>query len=96
MAEDEYFEVVDSTGLTDADWTEINKLQRAYRDGGKKALNAAMAELAKEPIRFATVIGAFFPDMIREAMKDAVAEAGMTEGDIRELVRKLESPARDQ
>ena len=32
--------------------------------------------------------------MIREAMKDAVAEAGMTEEDIRERVRKLESPAR--
>jgi hypothetical protein len=55
-----------------------------------------MAELANDPIRFATVIGAFFPDMIREAMKDAVAEAGMTEEDIREMVRKLESPARDQ
>jgi hypothetical protein len=96
MADDEPFEVVDSAGLTDADWTEINKLQTAYRKGGKKALNAAMAELAKDPIRFATVIGAFFPDMIREAMKDAVAEAGMTEEDIREMVRKLESPARDQ
>jgi hypothetical protein len=96
MADDEPFEVVDSIGLTDADWTEINRLQGAYRRGGKKALNAAMTELAKDPIRFAAVIGAFFPDMIREAMKDAVAEAGMTEEDIRELVRKLESPARDQ
>jgi hypothetical protein len=96
MADDEPFEVVDSTGLTDTDWAEINKLQRTYREGGKKALNTAMAELAKDPIRFTAVIGAFFPDMIREAMKDAVAEAGMTEEDIREMVRKLESPARDQ
>jgi hypothetical protein len=93
---DEPFEVVDSSGLTDADWAEINKLQRAYKSGGRVALNSAMTELAKEPIKFATVIGAFFPDMLREAIKDSMAEAGMTEEDIRELVRKLESPARDQ
>ena len=55
-----------------------------------------MAVLAKDPIRFAAVIGAFFPEIIREAMKDAVAEAGLTEGDLREMVRKLESPAPDQ
>jgi hypothetical protein len=29
-------------------------------------------------------------------MKDAVAEAGMNEEDISEMVRKFESPARDQ
>jgi hypothetical protein len=96
MAEDEPFEVVDSEGLTDADWAEINKLQHAYREGGKKNLDKAMAKLAEDPIRFTSVIGAFFPEMIREAMKDAVAESGMTEEDIREMVRKLESPARDQ
>jgi pyruvate/2-oxoglutarate dehydrogenase complex dihydrolipoamide dehydrogenase (E3) component len=93
---DDPFEVIESSGLTDADWAEINKLQRAYRDGGKKGLSKAMAELAKDPIRFATVVGAFFPEMIREAIKDAMAEAGMTEEDLREMIRKLESPARNQ
>jgi aryl-alcohol dehydrogenase-like predicted oxidoreductase len=93
---DEPFEVVDPSGLTDADWAEINKLQRVYKEGGKRALNKAMAVLAKDPIRFAAVIGAFFPEMIREAIKDAVVEAGMTEEDLREIARKLESPAPDQ
>jgi hypothetical protein len=93
---DDPFEVVDISGLTDADWAEINRLQDAYKEGGKRALNKAMAVLAKDPIRFASVIGAFFPEMIREAIKDAVAEAGLTEEDLREMVRKLESPAPDQ
>jgi hypothetical protein len=93
---DDPFEVIDSSGLTDADWAEINKLQQAYKEGGKRALNKAMAAVAKDPIRFASVIGAFFPEMIREAIKDAVAEAGLTEEDLREMVRRLESPAPDQ
>jgi hypothetical protein len=93
---DDPFEVIDSSGLTDADWAEINKLQQAYKEGGKRALNKAMAAVANDPIRFASVIGAFFPEMIREAIKDAVAEAGLTEEDLREMVRRLESPAPDQ
>ena len=52
---DEPFEVVDSSNLTDADWAEINKLQRTYKDGGKKALNKAIAALATDPIRFVRV-----------------------------------------
>jgi hypothetical protein len=39
-------------------------------------------------------MGAFFPDMIREALRDSLAEQGVTEEDVRELIRKLESPAR--
>ncbi len=35
---DDPFEVVDNSGLTDADWAEINKLQQAYKEGGKPAL----------------------------------------------------------
>ena len=49
-----------------------------------------------DPIRFMVVMGAFSPDMVREAVKDSMAESGMTEEDVRELVKKLESPARDQ
>ncbi len=71
---------------------EINRL----KDACKPALNKAMAVLARDPVHFTTVIGAFFPEMIREGMKDAVAEAGLTEEDLREMVRKLESPAPDQ
>src|SRR6266404_8032172 len=39
MTDDDPFEVVDPSGLSDADWAEINKLQRVYKEGGKRALN---------------------------------------------------------
>jgi hypothetical protein len=93
---DESLEVVDSSGLTDANWADINRLKRTYEGGGQAALSKAMAELSEDSIRYMAVIGAFFPDMVREAIKDSMAESGMTEEDLRELVRKLESPARDQ
>ena len=52
------FEVQDTSGLTDADWAEINKLRKAHKEGDRKALEIALDQLAKEPIRFAVVIGA--------------------------------------
>jgi hypothetical protein len=96
MMADEPFEVADSSGLTDADWAEINKLRKAYETGGRKALRKAFDELSKDSIKYVRVVGALYPDEIRESIKDAMAEKGMTEEDIRELIRKLESPARDQ
>lgn len=88
--------MVDSSGLTDANWADINRLKRTYNEGGQAVLSKAMAELGEDPIRYMAVIGAFFPDMVREAIKDSMAESGLTEEDIREMVRKLKSPARDQ
>jgi hypothetical protein len=88
--------IADTTGLTDADWAEINKLKRAYDEGGAKALSKAFNELCKDPVRATRVTGAFFPEKIREAIKDVMAQRGMTIEDFRELARKLESPAREQ
>jgi hypothetical protein len=50
----------------------------------------ALKKLAKDPIRFVAVIGALYPDMMREMIRDEMAEAGITEADLRELVQKLE------
>jgi hypothetical protein len=49
-----------------------------------------LKKLAKDPIRFVAVIGALYPDMMREMIRDEMAEAGITEADLRELVQKLE------
>jgi len=59
MTDDDPFEVVDPSGLSDADWAEINKLQRVYKEGGKRALNRAMAALANDPIRFVALSARF-------------------------------------
>jgi hypothetical protein len=76
----EQFEVVDSSNLTDADWAQINELQRIYNSGGAKALTKAMTKLAKDDsLKFTTVWQAFFPEMFREALKDSVAELGLTD-----------------
>jgi len=84
---------VDSSDLSDADWAEINKLRRAY-EHGTKAFNTALRKLATDPIRFAVVMAAFFPDMVRETIRDQLAEAGITVDDVRELIRKVEGHGR--
>jgi hypothetical protein len=96
MAKDA-LEIIDSTGLTDADWAEINKLQKLYAEQGADALNTSLADLRERDfICYVHIVGAFFPNEFREAIKDEMANAGMDEDDLRALIRKLESPARDQ
>ena len=90
-------EVPDPLGLTDADWAEINRLKTAYETGGVKALHAAWKQLAADPIRFYRITGAFFPEKVREQTKDMLAERGITEEDLREMLeqakREAESPS---
>jgi hypothetical protein len=88
--------IEDTSLLTDADWAEINKLRRAFSNGGERALKKACNELADDPRRWIRVFGAFSPDKMREALKDAMARAGITKEDLIELARKPESPARKQ
>ena len=71
--------------LTDADWAEINNLSRAYKSGGDIALRKASRELAEHPNRWVRVFNAFFPDRLREALKDEMARTGITEEDLLEL-----------
>lgn len=90
-------EPIETSHLTDADWAELNKLRRTWRAGGEKAVSRAMAELAAaNPICWANILAAYFPNEVCEAIKDEMAERGMTEEDLRELIRKLESPAGKQ
>jgi hypothetical protein len=96
MANESDDDPVDSSHLTDADWAELNKLRQAYKTGGQRALSKAMVELRKDPVRYIRVTGAYLPNEVREALKDGMAEAGMTMEDLRELGRKLESPAGKQ
>jgi hypothetical protein len=65
------FEIVDASLLTDADWTEINKLKRAYEIGEAKAVPKALYELYIDSERAIRVLGAFYPDIVREAIRDA-------------------------
>jgi hypothetical protein len=68
----------------------------AYERGGQRAFSKALEKLAEDPIRYMRVVGALFPDKAREAVKDAMAELRITDEDLREFLRKLQSPASNQ
>lgn len=60
--DDDEPKVVDSEGLTDSDWSEIGKLQRALKSGGGKAFWDAVEKLGKrDPFIQVRVAYAFFP-----------------------------------
>jgi hypothetical protein len=80
-------EVVDSSSLTDADWASINALRRAVERGGA-GFAAELKKLERDPLRYVRVIGAIYPDMMREKIRDALAEKGMTADDLREIIKK--------
>jgi hypothetical protein len=89
-------DIVDSSSLTDEDWTTINMFDQAYARGGSKALAAAFDKLAKDPIRYIRIIGAFFPEVVREQIRDTMAENGITAEDLKEIIEKHERPTRLQ
>jgi hypothetical protein len=86
-------EVVNSSGLTDADWIEINKVRRAYERGGWDAFWSELETLGDDLIVKIKVVGAFFPDAIREAIEDELAESGLALEDLREFLKKNEALA---
>jgi hypothetical protein len=68
--------VEDPFGLSDADWAEISKLQRAYSLGGSESLSEALIELlVSDRVRAAGVLRAISP--VRETIDD-------------EMIRELE------
>ena len=78
MAQRQYaLEVVNSEVLTDADWDAINKVRRAYDSGGLDAFWSELETLGDDDFVFQLRGGrSFFPDEIREAIKDELAESG--------------------
>jgi hypothetical protein len=79
----------DSTWLKDLDWVEVNKLRRAYKDGGDKAVEKAWKDLLKkDAMQFARVACAYDPEHMPQRIKDAVEDAGYTFQELIELAKK--------
>jgi hypothetical protein len=79
------------TGLRDADWPDIKRLQQLYQTSGRDVLLKALGELgASNPVRSIRILHAFFPDTVRAAIKDSLAGEGITEEELRALIRKHE------
>ena len=83
---DSDFEIADTSGLTDADWAEINKLRRIWETKGTKALTKAFDQL--DPVRCYRIMAAFFPERVYNTIRDQMAEKGITEDDLKEMARK--------
>jgi hypothetical protein len=87
--------VVDTSGLTDADWAVVNRVNRAYEAEGIEAFWDELESL-EDSVQAITVASAFFPDLVREAIKDHMAEHGVTIDDLREILRTSENHDRYQ
>jgi hypothetical protein len=86
-------EICDKLQLTDADWAEINHLNRVYKNGGPKAFSKALGELGeKDPMQFFAIAFAYFPVLVREVIKNNVANLGMTADDFRSFLATSEDP----
>ena len=88
--------VEDPTGLTDADWTAISRLQRAYSMGGSIALSKALDKLVtSDPNRAAKVLEALSPDGDCLVPQDDIPDLGPG-GDMEVWIRELEALAGDR
>ena len=90
MTKKSKLEVVDTRGLTDGDWAAINMVIRAHRAGGMDGFWDELEKLGDDNLILQiTIVGAFFPDVIREAIKNEMAEQNITVEDLRNLVKRL-------
>ncbi len=81
----------DPTWLRDLDWIEVNKLRRAYKDGGEDALTKTWRDLYfKDVQQFIRVACAYDPGRIR-CIKEAFEDAVFTFQHLIELTRKKQT-----
>ena len=88
---DDELGIEDTSDLRDADWIEINKLRDAYKTGGQQALKEAWRKLKDDPVSMMRVYGAFFPEKLRNTIKDVMAAEGVTFEDLKEMIEKAKS-----
>jgi hypothetical protein len=91
MDDGEPLRVRDSSNLTDGDWTEIERWQQAYCQGGIAKLYQVMDRLAaRNSACHVRLVEAFWPETVRQTIWDQFLQAGMREDDVADLMRKLE------
>ena len=86
---DEVRKAVTDPGLRDLDWVEVNKLRRAYKEGGKKAVKKAWRDLLeKDVVQFTRVGCAYWPDGMPKVLEDALEAMGYTMRELIDLAKK--------
>ena len=91
------FELKVTSGLIVAVWSSIFELKRVYETEGVEAYSKLIEDLTIfDPVRAVRAMGAFFPDDVRETLKDVMAERGMTREDLEEIIKKARGRNRPQ
>jgi hypothetical protein len=81
LKQDNEPQLADTAHLTDADWTEINKINQAYTKRGQRGFEKALDALYKrDQLRWLKVVWAYYPRAVRDAMSDTMAGWGLTAG----------------
>jgi hypothetical protein len=88
VAKGQKFHVVDTSGFTEADWAAIDRVNRACELGGAAAFWLELEKLDDVALQL-RVMGAFFPDLMRQVVEEQVAKRGLTVKDLRKLIRKV-------
>ena len=85
----DFDEPKDPSWLLAFDWVQLNKLQRAYKDGGDDALEGACRDLMNNDLlQFARIACAYMPDHMPQRIKDALEDDGYTLQGLIELAEK--------
>jgi len=84
--------VVDTSGLTDADWAAVRRVNRAYEARGIEAFWDELEKL--DELQAFRVASAFFPCLMRELIRDHMAEYGLAIDNWRVVLKRAEDAAR--
>jgi hypothetical protein len=85
VAKGDRFKVIDASNITDADWAAIERVNRACELGGAVAFWDELESFNDVSLQL-RVVGAFFPDLMREVMEEEKAEADLTMEHFREAI----------
>jgi hypothetical protein len=78
----------DTSRLTDLDRLEVNRLRKAYKDGGSSALAKAWGELMDKDFAQSTRVACALIPEHRQDVEDALERAGYTVQELIELAKK--------
>jgi hypothetical protein len=71
MAKPPDLKTVDTSGLNDVDWAELDTLKAAYETGGEPALAEAQRHLRqRDPICWFKIVRTFYPHLLRKIVGD--------------------------
>jgi len=79
--------IADRSWLTDADWAAVTRINRACELGGAAAFWDELETFDDASLQL-RVLGAFFPDVVRQMIEEEIGEYSLTAEDLRAILGK--------